>query len=88
MTDLKDAMSAEQRERVGRASARLQKTQQMERDKDLAWKEIAASTRRTDENTTRLRALRLQKETEDAAAKAAEAALKPPSRTRKKSPAR
>lgn len=87
MTPAEPSTSTEQQERIARAAARLETAQQLEREREVAWAELAANARHLDENTARLKALRLAKAREDAEAQAREAAAKPAPRSRKKAAA-
>ncbi len=53
-------------ERAVRAQTKAKLTEQAQRDQLGTWEELAAASRRTDENTVRLRALRLAKEQPEA----------------------
>lgn len=68
-----------------RTDARLKKAAQVERDKQGAWADIAATMSRVDENTARLKALRIAREQADAVAIASAPAkpAKAPSKRRK-----
>lgn len=78
-----DADAAQQ----DRAAAKLARVEQQERDRAQVWIEMADRSRHVDENTARLKALRLERERSVAAAHVAEAAAKPRAKTRPRSKA-
>mgnify|MGYP007060325213 CR=1 FL=1 len=71
------------RQQPDRAEERLRKAAQLERDRQRVWADVAADARRADENTARLKALRLEKQRIDDERRVAEAAAAKPVRTRR-----
>lgn len=70
-------------ERAARAQAKAQIAEQVQRDRLATWEELAAASRKTDENTARLRALRLAKEQAETAEPPPAAKRTPPARSRR-----
>lgn len=79
-----ESAALDEQERQGRLAGRMDRAQHLERYRELAWSDIAETTREADDKTARLKILRLAKEQADAEAQEREAALKPAPSARKK----
>ena len=73
-----------EQERANRTEERLRKAEQLEREKEAVWNELEVQGRLVDENTARLKALRMAKERAATSAAAAEIKAKVLSKQRKR----